>query len=60
MCQIATEKIFTCLINRGLNSHYNTVVTAIFFKWFSALKHDFHTDIFAYLAKLVCTGCYIY
>ena len=38
----------------------NSVATAILFKWFSALKHVFHTGICAYLANTVCTVCYIY
>ena len=35
MCQIKTDKTYktyTCLINRGINSNCNTVVTAILFK----------------------------
>ena len=52
MCQITTWKIYTCLINPGVNSNCNIVVAGILFNWFSALKHVFHTDIFCIFSKI--------
>ena len=52
MWQITTFKIYTCLVNRGVNSNCNTVITAILFEWFSALNHVFHADIFCTFSKI--------
>ena len=56
MYQITTY-FYTCLINWGVNSNYNsTVIIAILFKWFSALKYVFHTDIFFTFSKIGMYG----
>ena len=46
MSQIASEKIYTCLINRSVNTNCNTVITVILFNWFSMLTGIFYTDMF--------------
>ena len=40
------------LINRGVNSNWNTAVTASLFNRFGALKHVFYTAIFSTFSKI--------
>ena len=47
-----TLKIYSCLLNRGVNSNSNTVIANLLFDWFPALNHTFHTDIFCSVNKI--------
>ena len=44
------------MLNRDVNSNFNTIVIAILFKWLNALKHVFHTDIFCTCSKFRMYG----
>ena len=44
------------MLNRDVNSNFNTIVIAVLFKWLNALKHVFHTDILCTCSKFRMYG----